>query len=156
MAYRRKSVARRRTTSSPVKRRVVRRRRGLGAAMSTASVKSAVNTSLYGALGGAAAAILTNVIGDNLGGFKNYTGIAGAIATQMFLKQPVIAAGMAGYAGAKVAAELTGLSLLADNGSYLPASSSMYLQGYEVPGMAGNSGIYASDYSLAGYEVPGL
>lgn len=154
MAYRRKSVARRRTTSSPVKRRVSRRR-GLGAAMSAASVKSAVNTSLYGALGGAAAALLTNVIGDNLGGFKNYTGIAGAIATQVFLKQPVIAAGMAGYAGAKIASDLTGSSLLAENG-YLPASSSMYLQGYDVPGMAGNSGIYASDYSLAGYEVPGL
>jgi hypothetical protein len=110
---------------------------------------------LYGALGGAAAALLTNVIGDNLGGFKNYTGIAGAIATQVFLKQPVIAAGMAGYAGAKIAADLTGTALLQDNG-YLPASSSMYLQGYDVPGMAGNSGIYASDYSLAGYEVPGL
>jgi hypothetical protein len=156
MAYRRRSVAKR--TSTPTKRRVVRRRRGLGAAMSAASIKSAVNTTLYGALGGAAAAILTNVIGDNLGGFKNYTGIAGAIATQVFLKQPVIAAGMAGYAGAKVAAELTGVALLSDNG-YLPNGSSMYLQGYETPGMGGEytgSNIYASNYTLAGYSVPGL
>jgi len=156
MAYRRRSVAKR--TSTPTKRRVVRRRRGLGAAMSAASIKSAVNTSLYGALGGAAAAILTNVIGDNLGGFKNYTGIAGAIATQVFLKQPVIAAGMAGYAGAKVAAELTGVALLSDN-VYLPNGSSMYLQGYDTPGLGGEytgSNIYASNYTLAGYSVPGL
>lgn len=149
MAYRKRAAARK-----PVRRTTRRRRSGLGAAMSAASVKSAVNTTLYGAIGGAAAALLTNVIGDNLGGFKNYTGLVGAVATQMFLKQPVIAAGMAGYAGSKVAAELTGLSLLAEGG-YLPASSSMYLQGYETPGMAG-SNIYASDYSLAGYEVPGL
>lgn len=148
MAYRKRAVSRK-----PV-RRTTRRRRGLGAAMSAASVKAAVNTTLYGAVGGAAAALLTNVIGDNLGGFKNYTGLVGALATQMFFKQPVIAAGMAGYAGSKVAAELTGISLLAEGG-YLPASSSMYLQGYDTPGMSG-SNIYASDYSLAGYEVPGL
>ena len=155
MAYRKRAVARR--TSAP-KRRVTRRR-GLAAAMSTASVKSAINTTLYGALGGAAAALLTNVIGDNLGGFKNYTGIVGAVATQVFLKQPVIAAGMAGYAGAKVARELTGLDLLADNG-YLPNGSSMFLQGYETPGLADGmytgSNIYASNYTLAGYGVPGL
>jgi hypothetical protein len=62
---------------------------------------------------------------------------------------------MAGYAGAKVAAELTGASLFAEGGSYLPSGSSMYLQGYETPGMAGEN-IYASSYTLAGYEVPGL
>jgi hypothetical protein len=109
-----------------------------------------------GAAGGAAAALLTNVIGDNLGGFKNYTGLVGALATSVFFKQPVIAAGMAGYSGAKVAADLTGVSLFAEgNGMYLPSSSSMYLQGYETPGMAGEN-IYASNYTLAGYEVPGL
>jgi hypothetical protein len=123
--------------------------------MSAASVKAAVNTTLYGAAGGAAAALLTNVIGDNLGGFKNYTGLVGALATSVFFKQPVLAAGMAGYAGAKVAAELTGASLFAEGGSYLPSGSSMYLQGYETPGMAGEN-IYASSYTLAGYEVPGL
>jgi hypothetical protein len=127
----------------------------MGAAMSAASVKAAVNTTLYGAAGGAAAALLTNVIGDNLGGFKNYTGLVGALATSVFFKQPVLAAGMAGYAGAKVAAELTGASLFAEGGSYLPSGSSMYLQGYETPGMAGEN-IYASSYTLAGYEVPGL
>jgi hypothetical protein len=130
----------------------------MGQAMSPASIKAAVNTTLMGAAGGAAAALLTNVIGDNLGGFKNYTGLVGALATSVFFKQPVIAAGMAGYSGAKVAADLTGVSLFAENGSsgmYLPSSSSMYLQGYETPGMAGEN-IYASNYTLAGYEVPGL
>jgi len=146
MAYRKRV-----TRKAPVRRR----RRSMGAAMSAASVKAAVNTTLYGAAGGAAAALLTNVIGDNLGGFKNYTGLVGALATSVFFKQPVLAAGMAGYAGAKVAAELTGASLFAEGGSYLPNGSSMYLQGYETPGMAGEN-IYASNYTLAGYEVPGL
>jgi len=151
MAYRKRV-----TRKAPVRRR----RRSLGAAMSAASVKSAVNTTLMGAAGGAAAALLTNVIGDNLGGFKNYTGLVGALATSVFFKQPVIAAGMAGYAGAKVAADLTGVSLFAENGSFLPAGSSMYLEGYEVPGLSEGSmtgrGLYASNYTLAGYDVPGL
>lgn len=147
-------MRRRRTTAAaPVKRRVVRRR-GMAAGMSKASIKAAVNTTLYGAIGGAAASVLTNVIGDNLGAFKPYTGLVGAVATSMFLKQPVIAAGMAGYAGAKVASDLTGSSFLAE-GNYLPSSSSMYLQGYDTPGMAGEN-IYASDYTLAGYDVPGM
>ena len=146
MAYRKRVIRK-----APVRRR----RRTMGAAMSAASIKSAVNTTLMGAAGGAAAAVLTNVIGDNLGGFKNYTGLVGALATSVFFKQPVIAAGMAGYAGSKVAAELTGSSLLAEGG-YLPSGSSMYaLQGYDTPGMAGEN-IYASSYTLAGYEVPGL
>jgi hypothetical protein len=34
-------------------------------------------------------------------------------------------------------------------------SPSMYLQGYDTPGMAGE-GIYASNYTLAGYDVPGM
>jgi H+/gluconate symporter-like permease len=111
MAYRKRVIRK-----APVRRR----RRTMGAAMSAASIKSAVNTTLMGAAGGAAAAVLTNVIGDNLGGFKNYTGLVGALATSVFFKQPVIAAGMAGYAGSKVAAELTGSSLLAEGGMYLP------------------------------------
>jgi len=147
-----------RRKSSPARRRpATRRRRTMGQAMSPASIKAAVNTTLMGAAGGAAAALLTNVIGDNLGGFKSYTGLVGALATAVFFKQPVIAAGMAGYSGAKVAADLTGVALFAENGNgmYLPSSSSMYLQGYDTPGMAGEN-IYASNYTLAGYEVPGL
>jgi hypothetical protein len=152
---------RKRTTRKPAVRR---RRRTLGAAMSPASIKAAVNTTLMGAAGGAAAALLTNFIGDNLGGFKNYTGLVGALATSVFFKQPVIAAGMAGYAGAKVAADLTGGgadNVFAEgNGMYLPNGSSMYLQGYDTPGMSEGSmtgrNIYASNYTLAGYEIPGL
>ena len=146
MAYRKRA-----TRKAPVRRR----RRTMGQAVSAASVKAAVNTTLMGAAGGAAAPLLTNVIGDNLGGFKNYTGLVGALATSVFFKQPVIAAGMAGYAGAKVAADLTGVSLFAENGYYLPSGSSMYLQGYDTPGMAGEN-IYASSYTLAGYDMPGL
>jgi len=147
-----------RRKSSPARRRpATRRRRTMGQAMSPASVKAAFNTTLMGAAGGAAAALLTNVIGDNLGEkFKPYTGLVGSFATSVFLKQPVLAAGMAGYAGAKVAAELTGSDLLEDNGGmFLPNGSSMYLQGYNTPGMAGDN-IYASNYTLSGYEVPGL
>lgn len=154
MAYRRRTtVAKRRAPIS-------RRRRSLGAAFTGASVKAAAMTAVNGAIGGAAAALLTNVIGDNLGQFKPYTGLLGAVATAVFLKRPEIAAGMAGYSGAKVAAELSGMALLQDNNSgYLPQGSNMYLQGYETPGLSENmtgSGIYASNYTLAGYGVPGL
>jgi len=76
----------------------------------------------------------------------------------LFLKQPNIAAGMAGYAGAKIGQSLLGAdsaigTLLAEN-SY-GVNSNMYLQGYDIPGMAGE-GIYASNYTLAGYDVPGM
>lgn len=146
-------MAYRKRTSRKPARRTTRRRTSLGAAMSAASVKAAVKTTIEGAIGGAAAAVLTNVVGDNLGGFKNYTGLVGALATQMFFKRPIAAAGMAGYAGAKVANELTSLDMFAENGgSYLPASSSMYLQGYEYPGALGDSGIYASSYA----NFPGI
>jgi len=45
-------------------------------------------------------------------------------------------------------------ALLAEDNSF-NVSPSMYLQGYNTPGMAGE-GIYASDYTLAGYDIPGL
>jgi hypothetical protein len=70
------------------------------------------------------------------------------------LKQPEIAAGMAGYSGYKIAGALlpdlaaTG-GVLSDN-SYM-VNPSMYLQG----DMAGE-GIYASNYTLSGYDIPGL
>jgi hypothetical protein len=111
------------------------------------------------ALGGAAAAILTNTVGKQLGaGFAPYAGLVGSIATSLFLKQPNIAAGMAGYAGAKIGQSLLGAdsaigTLLAENSYNVPTS--MYLQGYDVPSMAG-ADIYASNYTLNGYEVPGL
>ena len=145
MAYRRKTT--------PRKTAPVRRRRRMGASVTAASTKAAVTIAVKGAVGGAAAAVLTNTVGkmlpDNL---APWTGLLGSIATSLFLKQPEVAAGMAAYSGVKVASSLPGVgSLMAGYG----AESNMYLQGYETPGMAG-SGIYASNYTLAGYEVPGL
>jgi hypothetical protein len=152
MAYRRKTA--------PVRRKApVRRRRSMGAKFTAAGVTSAATSAAQAALGGAAAALLTNTVGKQLGaGFAPYTGLLGSIATSMFLKQPVIAAGMAGYAGAKIGQSLLGAdsaigSLLSEN--MYSVSPSMYLQGYDTPGMAGE-GIYASNYTLSGYDVPGM
>lgn len=146
MAYRRKTSTR--------KAPVARRRRRMGARVTAASTKAAVQIAVKGAVGGAAAAVLTNTVGKALpANLAPWTGLLGSVATSLFLKQPEVAAGMAAYSGVKVAASLPGVgSLMAGYG----ADSSMYLQGYDTPGMAGNSGIYASDYTLAGYEVPGL
>jgi len=152
MAYRRKSAPARRKAP-------VRRRRTMGQKFTAAGVTAAATSAAQAALGGAAAALLTNTVGKQLGaGFAPYTGLIGSIATSMFLKQPVIAAGMAGYAGAKIGQSLLGAdsaigSLLAENA--YSVSPSMYLQGYDTPGMAGE-GIYASNYTLAGYDVPGM
>jgi len=145
MAYRRKTT--------PRKTAPVRRRRRMGARVTAASTKAAVTIAVKGAVGGAAAAVLTNTIGKALpANLAPWTGLLGSVATSLFLKQPEVAAGMAAYSGVKVASSLPGVgSLMAGYG----ADNAMYLQGYETPGMAG-SGIYASNYTLAGYEVPGL
>jgi len=151
MAYRRKTSTRRKPA-------VRRRRRSMGR-VTTAGVTAASMAAAKAAVGGAVAAILTNTVGKQLGeGFAPYTGLLGSVATSLFLKQPEIAAGMAGYAGAKVGQALLGAdsaigTLLAEN-SY-GVSPSMYLNGYDTPGMAG-ADIYASSYTLNGYEVPGL
>jgi hypothetical protein len=127
----------------------------MGQRVTTAGVTAAAMSAGKAALGGAAAAVLTNVIGDNLGTFKPYTGLVGALATSLFLKQPEIAAGMAGYAGYKIAGAL--LPSQTEKGKFLAednmfnVSPSMYLQGE----MAGE-GIYASNYTLSGYDIPGL
>ena len=158
MAYRRKSAPRRRKVAAPVARRRSTRRRSMGR-VTTAGITAATMSAAQAALGGAAAAILTNTVGKQLGaGFAPYAGLVGSIATSLFLKQPNIAAGMAGYAGAKIGQSLLGAdsaigTLLAENSYNVPTS--MYLQGYDVPSMAG-SDIYASNYTLNGYEVPGL
>ena len=147
-----------RRRTSPARRKAAparRRRRTMGQRVTTAGVTAAAMSAGKAALGGAAAALLTNVIGDNLGTFKPYTGLVGALATSLFLKQPEIAAGMAGYAGAKIGQSLLGATstvgkMLAEDNMF-NVSPSMYLQG----DMTGE-GIYASNYTLAGYEVPGL
>ena len=144
---------------SPVRRKAAparRRRRTMGQRVTTASVTAAAMSAGKAALGGAAAALLTNTVGKQLGaGFAPYAGLIGSLATSLFLKQPDIAAGMAGYSGAKIGQALLGSdtaigALLAEDNSFM-VSPSMYLQG----DMAGE-GIYASNYTLNGYEVPGL
>jgi hypothetical protein len=128
----------------------------MGQRVTTAGITAAAMAAGKAALGGAAAALLTNTVGKQLGaGFAPYAGLVGSLATSLFLKQPEIAAGMAGYSGAKIGQALLGsdtaiCSLLAENNSFM-VSPSMYLQGE----MAGE-GIYASNYTLAGYEVPGM
>jgi hypothetical protein len=150
MAYRRKTTTRRKPA--------VRRRRSMGR-VTTAGVTAASMAAAKAAIGGAVAAILTNTVGKQLGeGFAPYTGLIGSVATSLFLKQPEIAAGMAGYSGAKVGQALLGAdsaigTLLSENA--YGVSPSMYLQGYDTPGMAGEN-IYASNYTLSGYDVPGM
>jgi len=149
-------VRRRTTTTRRKATPVRRRRRSMGQRVTTAGVTAAAMSAGKAALGGAAAAILTNVVGDNLGKFQPYVGLVGALATSLFLKQPEIAAGMAGYSGYKIAGALLpdlakeGKFLFGENNSF-NVSPSMYLQG----DMSG-TGIYASNYTLSGYEVPGL
>jgi len=146
----RKSPARRKATPAR------RRRRTMGQRVTSASVTAAAMSAGKAALGGAAAALLTNTVGKQLGaGFAPYAGLIGSLATSLFLKQPDIAAGMAGYSGAKIGQALLGSdtaigSLLAEDNSFM-VSPSMYLQG----DMAGE-GIYASNYTLSGYDIPGL
>jgi len=152
MAYRRKTTPARRK-AAPARRR----RRTMGQRVTTAGVTAAAMSAGKAALGGVAAAFLTNTLGNISATekFAPYAGFIGSLATSLFLKQPEIAAGMAGYSGYKIAgALLPDLTkeggLLAQNNDFM-VSPSMYLQG----DMTGE-GIYASNYTLAGYEVPGM
>ena len=152
MAYRRKTTTTRRK-ATPVRRR----RRTMGQRVTTAGITAASMAAGKAALGGVAAAFLTNTLGNITATekFAPYAGLVGSLATSLFLKQPEIAAGMAGYSGYKIAgALLPDLTkeggLLAENNSFM-VSPSMYLQG----DMAGE-GIYASNYTLSGYDIPGL
>jgi len=147
-----------RRKKSPARRKAApARRRTMGARMTTAGVTAAAMSAGKAALGGVAAAFLTNTLGNISATekFAPYAGFIGSLATSLFLKQPEIAAGMAGYSGYKIAgALLPDLTkengLLAQNNDFM-VSPSMYLQGE----MAGE-GIYASNYTLSGYDIPGL
>ena len=149
-----------RRRTSPARRKAAparRRRRTMGQRVTTAGITAASMAAGKAALGGVAAAFLTNTLGNITATekFAPYAGLIGSLATSLFLKQPEIAAGMAGYSGYKIAgALLPDLTkeggLLAENNSFM-VSPSMYLQG----DMAGE-GIYASNYTLSGYDIPGL
>jgi hypothetical protein len=129
----------------------------MGQRVTTAGVTAAAMSAGKAALGGVAAAFLTNTLGNITATekFAPYAGLIGSLATSLFLKQPEIAAGMAGYAGFKIAGAL--LPDLTEEGMFLAqnnsfnVSPSMYLQGD-----MGGSGIYASNYTLSGYDIPGL
>lgn len=147
-------VRRRAAVRKPVRRRTTRRR-GMGAAFTKASTRAAAMTIAKGAVGGALASVVTKQLSGLAGGVpEGVWGLAGAFVTSTFLKQPEIAAGMAGFAGNKLAADFVpnwsniGLAEGYNGGN-------MYLQGYDVP-MMGGENIYASSYTLAGYGVPGL
>jgi len=147
-------VRRRAAVRKPVRRRTTRRR-GMGAAFTKASTRAAAMTIAKGAVGGALASIVTKQLSGFAGGVpEGVWSLADAFVTSTFLKQPEIAAGMAGFAGNKLAADFVpnwsniGLAEGYNGGN-------MYLQGYETP-MMGGENIYASSYTLAGYGVPGM
>lgn len=131
------------TRRTPVRRR----RRSMGQKITAAKTNAAVMSAAKGALGGVIAAALTNTVGSAVGGgFAPYTGLVGSVATGLFMKQPEIAAGMAGYSGSKVVSNLPGVGGFLSG--YSGVADSMYLED--------GSGVYASNYTLSGYEVPGL
>lgn len=136
---------------APARKAPVRRRRMASNKVTSAKVNAAVMNSAKAAAGGMIAAILTNTVGKVVGAqYAPWTGLAGSVATGLFLKQPEIAAGMAGYSGSKVMQALPAVgTFLQDNAAFAGAPSSMYLS-------EGKTDVYASNYSLAGYEVPGL
>jgi hypothetical protein len=70
--------------------------------MTTAGITAAAMSAGKAAIGGLAAAVLTNTVAKANETYAPYAGLLGAVATSLFLKQPEIAAGMAGYAGAKI------------------------------------------------------
>jgi len=149
-------VRRRTTTTRRKASPARRRRRTMGQRVTTAGVTAAAMSAGKAALGGLAAAVLTNTVAKSNETYAPYAGLLGSLATSLFLKQPEIAAGMAGYSGYKIAGALLpdlakeGKFLFGENNSF-NVSPSMYLQG----DMSG-TGIYASNYTLSGYEVPGL
>jgi hypothetical protein len=147
-------VRRRAAVRKPVRRRTTRRR-GMGAAFTKASTRAAAMTIAKGAVGGALASIVTKQLSGVAAGVpEGVWGLAGAFVTSTFLKQPEIAAGMAGFAGNKLANDFVpNWSNIGLGAGY--NGGSMYLQGYDTP-MMGGENIYASSYTLAGYGVPGL
>ena len=154
--------ARRRSTPA-VKATPRRRRRSASMAspFSKAAIRTGGKAVIQGAAGGAAAKVLADNIAGRLapmlGGLAPYsrpiTAALGAYLTQTMLKNPTLAAGMAGVAGAELAAALITGTSAPVNDIYLEPADSVFtlpgLSGYEVP-MSEN--IYASGYAnqLAG------
>ena len=155
VAVRRKSVpARRKTTTR-------RRRRTMANPFSKATMKSAGKMIVKGAIGGAVAEVVDQNLKSQVAGVLPSTlqpyasaitiGLA-AYATKAYGKQVDVAAGMAGVAGAKLAASLTGGGDMiappaGGTGMALnyAMSGAMPLSGYQVP--MSEDGVYASGYA---------
>lgn len=155
VAVRRASVPAKRTTTR-------RRRRGMSNPFAKATMKSAGKMVVKGAIGGAVAEVVEQNLTPSIQGVLPAAvapyasaitiGLA-AYATKVYGKQADIAAGMAGVAGAKLAASLLGggaipgagpMSTLAQGINYAMGEA-MPLSGYQVPMAEG--GVYASDYA---------
>lgn len=151
VAVRRKSVA---------KKPVRRRRRTMSNPFSKATMRSAGKMVIKGAIGGAVAEIVDQQISSKVASVLPSAaqpfasaitlGLA-AYATKVYGKQVDVAAGMAGVAGAKLAAGLVAggagapIQDMAPMALNYAMSEAMPLSGYQVP--MSDDGIYASDYA---------
>ena len=140
--------ARRRRRSAVVKKTVRRRR------PSRLSANMAMKTTLQAAAGGAIAKVLADNLASQLSflpeGLKPYSrgliAIAGAFVTEKFAKKPLLAAGMAGAAGAEIAGAFVTPGLSENNPMMmLPGGNSMALSDYQMA--LNDNGIYASNYA---------
>lgn len=118
---RRRSTAPRRRSTAP--RKTTRRRRsGLSAGFGMASLKGAAINTAKGAAGGILFALLAKAIDKDGTKPENrlYAGLIGSMVAGMFLKQPAVAAGIAGSIGVPVAQKMGFLN--DDDYSFLPDS----------------------------------
>lgn len=159
---RRTAVRRKATTSRPVRRRT---RRTMGSAFSKASMKAGLKTITQGAVGGAAAKVLADNVASNVASVlpasvamysRPITAALGAYLTKTMLKNNDLALGMAGVAGAEIAAALITGTTAGVNDAFDPYGMDLVpgLSGYEVPlsedaeyEILPDSGVYASSYS---------
>lgn len=154
-----RKVVRRRRATPVVKRKTTRRRR-MSNPFAKATMKSAGKLVVKGAIGGALAEVVdANITGQVASflpsGAQPYAsaitlGLA-AYMTKVYGKQVDVAAGMAGVAGAKLAAGLLGgggagapIAGISQGINYA-MSGAMPLSGYQVPMADGD--VYASGYA---------
>lgn len=165
MAVRKRKPTRRvavRRKSVPAKRTTRRRRRGMANPFAKATMKSAGKLVVKGAIGGALAEVVDANLKDTVAGVlpagvAQYASAitigAAAYATKVYGKQPDVAAGMAGVAGAKLAASLMGTSTgspvmqgnMLSQGINYAMSGAFPLSGYQVP--MSDDDVYASGYA---------
>lgn len=159
-----KTTPARRRSKPAVKATPRRRRRSASMAspFSKAAIRTGGKAVIQGAAGGAAAKVLADNIAGRLapmlGGLAPYsrpiTAALGAYLTQTMLKNPTLAAGMAGVAGAELAAALITGTSAPVNDYYIDQAEEIFalpgLSGYQVP--MSEQDVYSSGYAnqLAG------